>query len=99
MGMGTNRVVGKQLNRNSLNTNQLKGMNMLKSICDVKKQPSIIEEKKQVEGEVKQIRKPNRLKNLMDIDSISETRNDFAALEETKQVNEADLPAELVKNE
>lgn len=72
MGFGTNRVVGKQINKTALSSTQLKGMNMLKSICDVKKKPT--EEKKE-EIVKKDERKPNRLKNLMALDQI-ETKSD-----------------------
>lgn len=81
MGMGTNRVVGKQLNKTGLTSNQLKGMNMLKSICDVKKQPSTnltapVEEKKQLDNnKVAEGRRPSRLKNLMEME-VAESRND-----------------------
>ena len=73
MGFGTNRVVGKQLNKTTLSSSQLKGMSMLKGICDVKKKPSTIgitEENKDVEmkEEKKEERKPNRMKNLMGLD-------------------------------
>ena len=43
-------------------------MNMLKSICDVRKQPAI----NQVEEE-KQERKPNRLRNLMSLEAIPDS--------------------------
>ena len=74
MGFGTNRVVGKQLNKTTLNSNQIKGMNMLKSICDVKKQTNsvISTEEKKEEKE----KKPNRMKNLMEMDVLEERRTD-----------------------
>lgn len=37
MGFGTNRIVSKGLNKNGLNSNQLKGMSTLQNICGVKK--------------------------------------------------------------
>ena len=73
MGFGTNRVVAKQLNKTTLSSSQLKGMSMLKNICDVKKKPSnvdIVEEKKEVEIKVDKnlARRPSRMKNLMGLD-------------------------------
>jgi len=80
MGFGTNRVVSNKLNKTNLSTSQLKGMNMLKSICDVKKKPSIVEEKKdgnmESKEEKKEERKPNRLKNLMALDSMAEVKQE-----------------------
>jgi hypothetical protein len=37
MGFGTNRVVGKTLNKTGLTSTQMKGMNTLQNICGVKK--------------------------------------------------------------
>ncbi len=37
MGFGTNRVVSRQLNKTGLSATQLKGMDKLRGICDVKK--------------------------------------------------------------
>ena len=68
MGFGTTRLIGKQLNKSSLSSSQVKGLNMLKSICDVRKQPAI----NQVEEE-KQERKPNRLRNLMSLEAIPDS--------------------------
>ena len=96
MGFGTNRVVGKQLNKTSLSTSQLKGMNMLKNICDVKKQPTITEEKKE---EVKVERKPNKLRSLMAMETTEINEEGRRMTEETKQANPEELPAELIKNE
>ena len=103
MGFGTNRVVGKTLNKTSLSSNQIKGMNMLKSICDVKKQPSAttnaVEEKKELDNEKKQERKPSRLKNLMALENEEERRDANKIVEETKQVNKNQIPIELTKQE
>jgi hypothetical protein len=37
MGFGTNRVVGKKLDKSGLSATQMKGMNKLQSICGVRK--------------------------------------------------------------
>lgn len=101
MGFGTNRVVGKQLNKTNLTSSQIKNMNMLKNLCDVKKQPSnsVIEEKKQEDNEKKVEKRPSRLKNLMSMDLIEETRDCVKNGEEIKQICEETLTSEVVKNE
>jgi len=82
MGFGTNRVVSNKLNTTNLNASQVKGMNMLKSICDVKKKP--VEEKKDGE-EKKEERKPNRMKNLM---SMDDDRTLVGTAKESKMISE-----------
>lgn len=101
MGFGTNRVVGKQLNKTNLTSSQINNMNMLKNLCDVKKQPSnsVIEEKKQEDNEKKVEKRPSRLKNLMSMDLIEETRDCVKNGEEIKQICEETLTSEVVKNE
>ena len=37
MGFGTNRVVGKKLDKSGLSATQMKGMSMLHGMCGVKK--------------------------------------------------------------
>jgi hypothetical protein len=41
MGFGTNRVVSKGLNKNSLSATQMKGVSTLQNICGVKKNPEV----------------------------------------------------------
>lgn len=48
MGFGTNRVVGKQLNKSGLSVNQMKGMSTLHGICGVKK----IDNKEEIENTI-----------------------------------------------
>jgi len=48
MGFGTNRVVGKQLNKTGLSATQMKGMNTLHGICGVKK----IENKEEIQNTI-----------------------------------------------
>lgn len=48
MGFGTNRVVGKQLNKTGLSINQMKGMSTLHGICGVKK----IDNKEEIENTI-----------------------------------------------
>lgn len=38
MGFGTNRVVGRNLNKNGLSNTQMKGINTLKSLCGEKQE-------------------------------------------------------------
>ncbi len=101
MGFGTNRVVGKQLNKTNLTSSQIKGMNMLKTLCDVKKQPtvSVTEDKKQEESEKKEERRSSKLKNMMAMDLMEESRMSKKETEETKQLSEESLPSEVTKHE
>lgn len=48
MGFGTNRVVGKQLNKTGLSITQMKGMSTLHGICGVKK----IENKEEIQNNI-----------------------------------------------
>lgn len=48
MGFGTNRVVGKQLNKTGLSATQMKGMSTLHGICGVKK----IENKEEIQNNI-----------------------------------------------
>lgn len=48
MGFGTNRVVGKQLNKTGLSATQMKGMSTLHGICGVKK----IENKEEIQNTI-----------------------------------------------
>ena len=48
VGFGTNRVVGKQLNKSGLSVNQMKGMSTLHGICGVKK----IDNKEEIENTI-----------------------------------------------
>jgi len=46
MGFGTERVATKALNKNALNSKQVKGLQALQNICGVKKNPEKIEDDK-----------------------------------------------------
>ncbi len=57
MGFGTNRVVGKQINKTGLSASQMKGMSTLHGICGVRK----IENKEEMQNSI--IDKLSSLKN------------------------------------
>jgi len=98
MGFGTNRVVtNKQLNKTNLSQTQIKGMNMLKSICDVKKQPSA-EEKKKAETATEEKKRP-RLKNLLEHDNLAEKKTENRMMVDESKENKVEISEEKGLNE
>lgn len=85
MGFGTNRVVGKQLNKTGLSATQLKGMSTLHGICGVKKIENKEEIKNTIIDKLSSLKKDEMHKNRLMADFCEEPKQVPAEKELSKK--------------